>query len=94
LIFDHPTTTALTEHLLAALGVAETSSVLDQLDRLEAVFDGGTSDPKLTATLAARLAALLAKCGRAAAGGDVADTLDSASDDEIFDFIDNTLGAH
>ncbi|MBM7443115.1 acyl transferase domain-containing protein/acyl carrier protein/NADP-dependent 3-hydroxy acid dehydrogenase YdfG, partial [Streptomyces sp. HB132] len=82
-------------------------SVLEALDRLETEFDALTPDGEgPTATVTARLNALMARwkeeCEPAGAreglGNDTRDetsvsqTLGTASDDELFDFIDNKFG--
>ncbi|GAA3784077.1 type I polyketide synthase [Micromonospora maritima] len=99
LVFDHPTPAALTGHLLARLGPAPTApTLLDELDRLEAAFAATpadtlaelTADEETRTAVAARLRALLTRWD--GDGGEVAATLDDASDDELFDFIDSRFG--
>ncbi|WTW58804.1 type I polyketide synthase (plasmid) [Streptomyces sp. NBC_00012] len=100
LVFDYPTPMMLAEHILgeAAPAKAAARSVLDELDQLEAVFaDLDTADEEPVAEVTARLNALVAKWnearGQAAVTTDeVGNTLDTASDDELFDFIDNKFG--
>ncbi|MEU1488574.1 type I polyketide synthase [Streptomyces sp. NPDC005752] len=90
-----------------APGKAAMSSVLEALDRLETEFDALTPDGEgPTATVTTRLNALMARwkeeCEPAGAreglGNDAGDetsvsqTLGTASDDELFDFIDNKFG--
>ncbi|NUS14012.1 MAG: polyketide synthase, partial [Streptomyces sp.] len=103
LVFDHPTPTALAAHLRDRLVPAteqtpQASRELPELDRLEAALalatvTGAARTPD-AARIGARLAALATRWEAAtgtvedATGGD----LDSASDDEIFEFIDNELG--
>ncbi|MEU4253204.1 SDR family NAD(P)-dependent oxidoreductase [Amycolatopsis sp. NPDC026612] len=88
LIFDHPSPADLAAHLLAGLAPAAADAddvVLAELDRL--LERAGES---VSRRVTARLEALLA---RRRAGQEEADTeLDSATDDEIFDLIDNELG--
>ncbi|MFG1845253.1 SDR family NAD(P)-dependent oxidoreductase [Micromonospora carbonacea] len=102
LVFDHPTPEALTGHLVAQLGPGRSApTILDELDRLEAAFAATpaddlaelTADEETRAAVTARLRALLTRWG-----GDTGDTagvaqvIDDASDDELFDFIDSTFG--
>ncbi|MGW8554783.1 type I polyketide synthase [Streptomyces tubercidicus] len=102
LLFDHPTAAALARHLrtqLAAGGPAGALPALAELDRLEdALADVAQDDPQ-RARIASRLQSLLAKWheqeGTDAEGTDgagVSGRINSATADEIFDFIDNDLG--
>jgi len=104
LVFDHPTTASVAELLGQEITVAEAPApgslgVLAELDRLEAAFAGETPDETVRAKLRKRLQALLSACDTAgtAAGTDsapetVADKLEAASDDEMFDFLGKELG--
>ncbi|WP_416906079.1 type I polyketide synthase [Micromonospora echinospora] len=102
LVFDHPTPEALTAHLMAQLGPGPSApTLLDELDRLEAAFSTTpaeslaelTADEETRTAVAARLRALLTRWeGEAGDAGSVAPSLDDASDDELFDFIDNRFG--
>ncbi|WP_396136940.1 type I polyketide synthase [Amycolatopsis sp. 505] len=86
LIFDHPSPADLAAHLLAGLAPAAAdpeAAVLAELDRL---LERAGDSRRVTA----RLETLLAR--RRGAAGDEDTELDSASDDEIFDLIDNELG--
>ncbi|WP_107079548.1 acyl carrier protein, partial [Micromonospora sp. MH33] len=98
LVFDHPTPAALTGHLLAQLGPGPAApTLLDELDRLEAAFAATppetlaelAADEEIRSTVAARLRALLTRWD---GDGGVTATLDDASDDELFDFIDSRFG--
>jgi hypothetical protein len=97
LVFDHPTPTAVARHLRDRLGLIDAVTVppvLLELDRLEKAL-AGTSETTdtLRAQVGARLEALAARwsdLGEEAQTGAV--DLDVASDDEIFDLIDNELG--
>ncbi|MGW0947704.1 type I polyketide synthase [Streptomyces sp. NPDC002623] len=101
LVFDHPTATALAEHLegkvLASVAGAPLPA-LAQLDHLEAALAGGPAKAADREQIAARLRALAAAWstdGRApddADGADVTSKLDSATDEELFDFINVELG--
>ncbi|MFJ1792951.1 type I polyketide synthase [Kitasatospora griseola] len=103
LLFDHPTPAAIAEHLAAELlpdagpgplpGLAE-------LDRLAGALDGIPDDPADRERLAGRLRELLRSLDPAAGAADgdgtasasIEDRMDGASDDELFDLIDNELG--
>ncbi|MFE0603975.1 type I polyketide synthase [Streptomyces sp. NPDC058871] len=102
LLFDHPTPAAIAGHLAAELvpdaGPAPAPG-LAELDSLESALDGGVDDPADRERLAARLQELLgrldpaATVGRDGTGADsIEDRMDGASDDELFDLIDNELG--
>ncbi|MFI7434074.1 type I polyketide synthase [Micromonospora haikouensis] len=102
LVFDHPTPEALTGHLVAQLGPGRSApTLLDELDRLEAAFAATpadtlaelAADEETRAAVAARLRALLTRWdGDAGDTAGVAQVIDDASDDELFDFIDSTFG--
>ncbi len=90
LIFDHPSPADLAAHLLAGLtpddaAVDTEAAVLAELERL---LEQAGDSRRVTA----RLETLLARRRDVSedSGGDT--ELDSASDDEIFDLIDNELG--
>ncbi|MFG2910212.1 type I polyketide synthase [Kitasatospora sp. NPDC048286] len=107
LLFDHPTPAAIAAHLAAELlpdagpgplpGLAE-------LDRLAGALDGLPDDPADRERLAGRLREFLRRLDDPAAtpaDGDgtaagvaasIEDRMDGASDDELFDLIDNELG--
>jgi NADPH:quinone reductase-like Zn-dependent oxidoreductase/acyl carrier protein len=99
LLFDYPTITVLTAHLLTEL-VADDAAVplpvIAELDRLEAALSAHLVDEETCDQLAARLKDLLTKLveSHAETGNDVAITrkLNAATDDEIFEFIDDELG--
>jgi acyl carrier protein len=102
-VFDHPTPEALAAHLLAVLDPARPAArsagapdVLADLDRLEAALSALAPDDGVHAELAQRLEGLLALASARQGGGPgdagVSARLGAASDDEIFDFIDNELG--
>jgi hypothetical protein len=91
LLFDHPTPAALARFLQAeVLGDEPVAAApgLVELDRLEAIVAAMASDDLHRATLATRLQVLASKLGTTpgAAVADVAEKLQSATDDELFDF--------
>ncbi|WP_322756772.1 SDR family NAD(P)-dependent oxidoreductase, partial [Frankia sp. Cas3] len=103
LIFDYPTPVAVADLLLSEL-VAEqettVDSVLAELDRLESVLATLAPEDDEAGLVAARADEILAKVtsGRVerravtGAGGVSTEMIESASDDEMFDFINTQLG--
>ncbi|GAA3004608.1 hypothetical protein GCM10010519_40630 [Streptomyces lactacystinicus] len=103
LLFDHPTPTAIAGHLAAELvpeGGPGPVPGLAELDGLEDALDGTLDDPADRERLADRLRDLLRRVDPAATAADgdgtaadsIEDRMDGASDDELFDLIDNELG--
>ncbi|MFF2745876.1 type I polyketide synthase [Kitasatospora sp. NPDC058048] len=103
LLFDHPTPTAIAGHLAAELvpeGGPGPVPGLAELDGLEDALDGALDDPADRERLADRLRELLRRVDPAATAADgdgtaadsIEDRMDGASDDELFDLIDNELG--
>nr|WP_305073040.1 type I polyketide synthase [Micromonospora okii]AZO92784.1 Orf(+18) [Micromonospora okii] len=102
LVFDHPTPEALTAHLVTRLGPGRPApTLLDELDRLEAAFAATapetlaelTADEATRSAVTARLRALLTRwSGDTDGSGSVAQAIDDASDDELFDLIDSRFG--
>ncbi|QWF78548.1 type I polyketide synthase [Amycolatopsis sp. CA-230715] len=96
LVFDYPTPVALAEHLRAELfGDDPGAPGLAELDRLDAVVAAGTQDEEMRATMVERLQTILQKLTETSGETEkaaVRDQLQSASDDEIFDFINTQLG--
>jgi hypothetical protein len=90
LVFDHPTTQAVAEHLRGELVGEVADPVQAALDALEAALSAaGPSDGDGPAgTYAARLRGLL----RTVDGGPDGTDLDLATDDELFAALDNELG--
>ncbi|WP_426569921.1 SDR family NAD(P)-dependent oxidoreductase [Streptomyces canus] len=90
LVFDHPTTEALADHLWRELVGETVSPVLAALDALEAVLStvGASDGDDEAGTVAARLRGLLRTVDRAPTHDD----LGLASDDELFAALDNELG--
>ncbi|MCX5198443.1 SDR family NAD(P)-dependent oxidoreductase [Streptomyces sp. NBC_00249] len=97
-VFDHPNPTALAEHVLGEVapdGAAAEEPALAELDRLEAALAALAEDSQTRSTVSVRLQTILSRLNEAAgpAGGpDLAETIESASADDLFDFIDNQLG--
>ncbi|GGV87545.1 hypothetical protein GCM10010294_69570 [Streptomyces griseoloalbus] len=100
LIFDHPDPAALVRHLRDELGTGGTGSgdagqpVFAELADLEAAVSGTELDDQDRARLAKRLQALQWKLDATTeTTGERDDTdLDTTTDDEMFDLIDNELG--
>ncbi len=115
-VFDHPSPSTLSAHLLGEVGGAPTDAgglqdALAGIDRLESLVATAVEDGD-RARIAARLQFLLARVGATEADGvggaeggglggaepvvtdgeDSAEQLRSASDDEIFAFINRELG--
>jgi len=97
LVFDHPTPEASARHLAALLAPdpvpAPGSTPADAADaalgRLAAALPDLASDEGLRVATAARLRDLLSALDRPAAGDD---SLDDASDEELFGLVDNDFG--
>ncbi|MER5474954.1 SDR family NAD(P)-dependent oxidoreductase [Streptomyces sp. NPDC002685] len=104
LVFDHPTPAMLARRVLKDLpgGTAGTAPVFDELDRLAAVLDGAGADgiDNITRTkINMRLQALLARWNGnepadpgGAGGAEDEDDLSSASDEELYELLDDELG--
>ncbi|MFG2091953.1 SDR family NAD(P)-dependent oxidoreductase [Streptomyces sp. NPDC048612] len=99
LVFDHPTPEALARHLADDLDRPDEGrgvALLAELDRIERDLGEAELDPVTRLGVTARLQNLLARYEDTAddtGTTDLATKIDGASDDEIFDFIDNDLGA-
>ncbi|MEU9233190.1 type I polyketide synthase [Streptomyces subrutilus] len=97
LVFDHPTPLALARHLRDALGVSDDalSRVNAKIEDIESLLSGMRLDESMKSTIGLRLQGLVARCNGVLESTDaskVADQLESASADEIFDFIDGEFG--
>ncbi|MGW7064431.1 type I polyketide synthase [Streptomyces sp. NPDC054904] len=98
LVFDHPTPAVLAEFLRAEIvqdGSAAAAPGIAELEKLESALSVLDPDGGTRADIASRLQALLAKWGEPQAhssGEAVAEKLQEATPDELFDFIENELG--
>jgi acyl carrier protein len=98
LVFDHPTPNALVTLLhteLVGEGEAPVGSVLAELDRLEVAAADLDPAEIEAGHVTTRLQNLLNRLKQTVAGdapAAVADRLDTASADDVFDFIDRELG--
>jgi acyl carrier protein len=97
MVFDYPTAGALAATLADRLSPDDPgtpAAVLADIDRLESALRAVPAADAGRAEVTARLTALLAKWNEAEipAEDDVADRIEAATADEIFDFIDRELG--
>ncbi|MER5305942.1 type I polyketide synthase [Streptomyces lasiicapitis] len=101
IVFDHPTPVALARRLRTDVvedGVSAATPILGELDRIEAAMATISADDVDRPRITTRLQALLLKWGEAEQDSRnsgkkaVSDKIQSATSDEIFDFIDKELG--
>jgi acyl carrier protein len=95
-VFDYPTPAALAGHLLAVTESAGKPSITAGLTQLEKQFAGLVADDPDRSKLAAHLRSLAAdleSSGGAEAGDSDVSRLESASDEELLDFIDEQVGS-
>ncbi|MER7282887.1 type I polyketide synthase [Dactylosporangium sp. NPDC000244] len=98
IVFDYPTPLALAEHLRAELGDAggdEALPTTEELDGLEDMLSRRPQDDLGRMRVTLRLQSLLQRLTAAepADGGtEAVDTLRVASNEELFDLVDNALG--
>nr|AXL06385.1 polyketide synthase [uncultured bacterium] len=97
LAFDHPTPLVLARYLRAELGAGDDplSLVHAKIEDVEALLSGLRLDESTKTGLTLRLQGLVARCNGVAGQADdatLADRLESASADEVLDFIDEELG--
>ncbi|MFH8371880.1 SDR family NAD(P)-dependent oxidoreductase, partial [Streptomyces sp. NPDC018031] len=95
-VFDHPTPAALAAHLTDRLGddaTLTTRDALAELDRIEAALAALAEQETVRGEVTARLHTLLTRwSGRPATEPDEDDdAVQDASDDELFDLLDNEL---
>jgi mycoketide-CoA synthase len=98
LVFDHPTPLAVAEYVRSMMGGHEAAHPIDeQLDKLELGLSAIVGDLEERARIKARLQALTRRVqafltddpdGDVAAGAEVQDALETATDDEVFALID------
>nr|WP_246110245.1 type I polyketide synthase [Saccharopolyspora dendranthemae] len=99
LVFDHPDPARLADHLAAELTPTDTaeSALSAELDLLDTALGdpGAAPDDATRGLVAARLQSLLSRWTVAPGDGshDVAENLESAGADELFDFIDQQFGS-
>ena len=90
--FDYANPAALAQHLGRELGPADPAAAAEaELDRIEAAFAGLTAEQLAGTRITTRLQALLSRLGTGPAEN-TRQKLETASETEIFDFIDNELG--
>ncbi|MFD7668472.1 type I polyketide synthase, partial [Streptomyces sp. NPDC059788] len=97
LIFDYPNPAVLAEYLRAEefKGEGTGMSLMDELDKLESAFAVTTPDGETRELVAARLQAFLARWngnGEQSTSQGVAQKIETATDDEMFEFINKELG--
>ncbi len=97
LLFDYPTPAELVDHLYGLVVPEEPSgpeSLLSDLDRLEKAFGELEVDEEAHEQIAGRLEVLKAKWSALRKDARAEDDFDfdSASDEEVFDLLDNELG--
>ncbi|MFE3221719.1 SDR family NAD(P)-dependent oxidoreductase, partial [Streptomyces antimycoticus] len=98
LVFDYPTPNALVEYLRGEIlpdDATAVTSLLAELDGLEKSLSGATPDDEGRSRITARLQALLAQWNDDRGpedGAGVAEELESATDDDLFDFIGKEFG--
>jgi acyl carrier protein len=95
LVFDYPTAARLAAYLLSELTPAASTaggSLLAELDRLATAISSAPPEPEALASFKTRLQELLVTLNGAADGASITERIESATDQEIFDFIDNDLG--
>ncbi|MBV9824005.1 MAG: hypothetical protein JO144_17380, partial [Actinobacteria bacterium] len=92
LAFDHPTITALSEHLLSVLAPAPQPPEDLLRTALDSAQQSVADSDADRATVVALLQAALSRLESAAAPSpELTDKISAATDDEIFAFIDNQL---
>jgi polyketide synthase 12 len=100
MVFDYPTPAALTSSICAQLSGSRTGmdtvlAAFADLERLELAVPELVTDAAARTRFAARLRTVLTSISAADGVGDtsVAERIESASDEDVFAFIDNQLGS-
>ncbi|MGH3879591.1 MAG: acyl carrier protein, partial [Actinophytocola sp.] len=93
LVFDYPTPDELAAHLSDLLGEQDAGGILAELDRLEQTLTGSTVDGAAHHEVAARLETLRTRWSALDTASDPAEVdLDTVTDDEMFELLDQELG--
>ncbi|WP_456302398.1 type I polyketide synthase [Streptomyces albogriseolus] len=97
LVFDHPTPLVLARFLRGELGIGDDvlSRVTTKIEDVESLLGAVSLDESMRTSIALRLQGLVARCNGVVEqtdGSTVAEQLESASADEVLDFIDGELG--
>jgi rifamycin polyketide synthase modules 7 and 8 len=97
LIFDQPTPLVLTRYLRGELGISDDvlSRVNAKIEDVESLIAAVTLDESMRTSIALRLQGLVARCNGVVEQTEVstvAEKLESASADEVLDFIHEELG--
>ncbi|MCQ4209007.1 SDR family NAD(P)-dependent oxidoreductase [Streptomyces longispororuber] len=97
LVFDQPTPVVLTRYLRGELGIGDDvlARVTGKIEDVESLIASVSLDESMSATIALRLQGLVARCNgvvEQAGVSTVAEKLESASADEVLDFIHEELG--
>ncbi|MYU18462.1 SDR family NAD(P)-dependent oxidoreductase, partial [Streptomyces sp. SID8361] len=97
LLFDYPTSIAIAAYLEAEIApeaFTAAAMTFPELDALESNLAEVAADDEARTTLASRLQGLLERLDQGPEGAEdaVVGRIDAASDDEIFNFIENELG--
>ncbi len=91
LVFDHPSPSAVVNHLERLLTPPVGEAVRSRIQALEDDIRSADLDLTTTAELGARLRALLSSLGEAS--NDIDDDVADISDEELFDVLDREIGA-
>jgi acyl transferase domain-containing protein/NAD(P)-dependent dehydrogenase (short-subunit alcohol dehydrogenase family) len=95
LVFDHPTATAITQHILeqASYGAPAAASLEEEVDRLEKLLSTADADRGMRMRLASRLQGLVAALDEDDDQASVSDGEDlrMASEEELLNLIDEEL---
>jgi acyl carrier protein len=96
LVFDYPTTAAVATYVRSKVSAEGTArpAVDEQLDKLEAALSSLQQDPGARAQVKARLRLLLTQLAdeEGTESASVAERIHSATEDSIFELIDEQLG--